>query len=165
LKEKLGKTGRVPDVSLEPTTLGPDLDEAVLNAKRQMRIGADRDYDLVYDKFDVMHYLLQTPRLIERPRLDLIKHFLETGVASMRSPDIHFSMSEYLTRHPERAQGRERSPYLEWLDCGSCARRHRDGPFARARAGGGRRPAGRAAYRSGRAASDRRAGRDGGPGV
>jgi glycosyltransferase involved in cell wall biosynthesis len=121
LKEKLGKTGRVPDVSLEPTTLGPDLDEAVLNAKRQMRIGADRDYDLVYDKFDVMHYLLQTPRLIERPRLDLIKHFLETGVASMRSPDIHFSMSEYLTRHPERAQGRERSPYLEWLKRGRAA--------------------------------------------
>lgn len=120
-KEKLGKTGRVPDVSLEPTTLGPDLDEAVLNAKRQMRIGADRDYDLVYDKFDVMHYLLQTPRLIERPRLDLIKHFLETGVASMRSPDIHFSMSEYLTRHPERAQGRERSPYLEWLKRGRAA--------------------------------------------
>ena len=48
LKEKLGKAGRVPDVSLEPTTLGPELDEAVLNAKRQMRIGADRDYDLAY---------------------------------------------------------------------------------------------------------------------
>jgi glycosyltransferase involved in cell wall biosynthesis len=121
LKEKLGKAGRVPDVSLERTTLGPDLDEAVLKAKRQMRIGADRDYDLVYDNFDVMHYLLQTPRLIERPRLDLINHFLETGVESMRSPDIHFSMSEYLARHPERAHGRERSPYLEWLKRGRAA--------------------------------------------
>ena len=121
LKEKLGKAGRVPDVSLERTTLGPDLDEAVLKAKRQMRIGADRDYDLVYDNFDVMHYLLQTPRLIERPRLDLIKHFLETGVESMRSPDIHFSMSEYLARHPERAHGHERSPYLEWLKRGRAA--------------------------------------------
>ena len=142
LKEKLGKAGRVPDVSLERTTLGPDLDEAVLKAKRQMRIGADRDYDLVYDNFDVMHYLLQTPRLIERPRLDLIEHFLETGVESMRSPDIHFSMSEYLARHPERAHGHERSPYLEWLKRGRAAgeiadpapRHHRDGPFARARA-------------------------------
>jgi glycosyltransferase involved in cell wall biosynthesis len=121
LKEKLGKAGRAPDVSLEPTTLGLDLDEAVLNAKRQMRIGADRNYDLVYDNFDVMHYLLQTPRLIERPKLDLIKHFLETGVASMRSPDIHFSISEYLARHPERAHGPEPSPYLEWLKRGRAA--------------------------------------------
>ena len=68
-----------------------------------------------------MHYLLQTPRLIERPRLDLIEHFLETGVESMRSPDIHFSMSEYLARHPERAHGHERSPYLEWLKRGRAA--------------------------------------------
>jgi glycosyltransferase involved in cell wall biosynthesis len=118
---KRGRVGRTPDVSLEPTKLGPALDEAVLNAKRQMRIGADPDYDLVYDNFDVMHYLLQTPRLIERPRLDLVEHFLETGVKLMRSPDIHFSMSAYLERHPERAQGRERSPYLEWLKRGRAA--------------------------------------------
>jgi glycosyltransferase involved in cell wall biosynthesis len=121
LTQRVGKAGRAPDATLEPTTLGPELDEAVLNAKRQLRVGADSDYDLVYENFDVMHYLLQTPRLIEQPRLDLIKHFLRNGVESMRSPDIHFSMSEYLERHPERARGRERSPYLEWLKHGRAA--------------------------------------------
>jgi glycosyltransferase involved in cell wall biosynthesis len=113
--------GRAPDVSLEPTKLGTALDEAVLNAKRQMRIGVDPDYDLVYEHFDVMHYLLQAPRLIERPRLDLVEDFLETGVERMSSPEIHFSMSAYLERHPERAQSHERSPYLEWLKRGRAA--------------------------------------------
>lgn len=117
----LGRRGRPPDVSLEPTRLGPALDEAVLNAKRRMRVGADPDYDLVYENFDVMHYLLQAPRLIERRTLDLVKHFLQTGVKQMSSPDIHFSMSAYLERHPEHARGRERSPYLEWIKRGRAA--------------------------------------------
>jgi hypothetical protein len=101
--------------------MGPVLDEIVLRAKRQMRIGADPDYDLLYENFDVLHYLLQAPRTLERPRLDLIEHFLDTGVVHERSPDLHFSMANYLARYPDRAEGPERSPYLEWLKRGRAA--------------------------------------------
>jgi hypothetical protein len=52
---------------LEVTNLGPVMDEAVLRAKRRMRIGADRNYDLLYENFDVLHYLLQSPALIDDP--------------------------------------------------------------------------------------------------
>jgi glycosyltransferase involved in cell wall biosynthesis len=114
--------GRAPDVELEPTNLGPAMDEAVLRAKRRMRIGADREYDLLYENFDVLHYLLQAPHLIDEPETDLIEHFLEYGLAEGLSPHPDFSMSAYLGRYPRKTSaGRERSPYLLWLKRGKAA--------------------------------------------
>jgi glycosyltransferase involved in cell wall biosynthesis len=109
---------RVPDAVLEQTNLGPQLDELVLRARRRMRLGSDPDDDLLYDHFDVLHYLLSAPRLMDRPRLDLLDHFLRSGEETGLSPDPDFSMPAYLARHPERAQGPERSPYLAWLKSG-----------------------------------------------
>jgi glycosyltransferase involved in cell wall biosynthesis len=86
-----------------------------------MRTGVDDDYDRVQENLDVLHYLLQAPRLLERPRVDLVEHFLEYGVQHLRSPDIHFSMAAYLERHPERAEDPERNPYLAWLEHGRAA--------------------------------------------
>ena len=57
-----------PVVQRETTNLGPEVDDAVFDAKRRMRIGADPDYDLVYENFDVLHYLLQSPRLLRPAR-------------------------------------------------------------------------------------------------
>jgi glycosyltransferase involved in cell wall biosynthesis len=114
--------GHAPDVARESTNLGPVLDEAVLRAKRRMRIGADPDYDLVYENFDVIHYYLQAPHLLEKPQLDLVEHFLENGLAEGLSPDIDFSMGGYTGRYPRKATARrERSPYLEWLKRGRAA--------------------------------------------
>ncbi len=50
------RLGRAPEVAPETTHLGPVMDQAVLRAKRRMRIGADPDYDLLYENFDVLHY-------------------------------------------------------------------------------------------------------------
>lgn len=98
------------------------MDEAVLRAKRRMRIGADRDYDLVYENFDVLHYLLQSPHLLDQPETDLIEHFLEHGHAELLSPHPDFSMAAYVGRYPRKAAaGRERSPYLLWLKRGKAA--------------------------------------------
>jgi glycosyltransferase involved in cell wall biosynthesis len=114
--------GRAPDVELEPTNLGPAMDGAVLRAKRRMRIGVDREYDLLYENFDVLHYLLQAPHLIDEPETDLIEHFLEHGLEQGLSPHPDFSMSAYLGRHPRKTSaGRERSPYLLWLKRGKAA--------------------------------------------
>jgi glycosyltransferase involved in cell wall biosynthesis len=107
---------------LEQTNLGPEMDEAVLRARRRMRIGADPDYDLVAENFDVVHYLLQSPALLDLPDVDLVAHFLEKGEAENLSPDPDFSMSEYARRHPRKvAAGRERSPYLLWLKRGKAS--------------------------------------------
>ncbi len=114
--------GRAPEVALEPTHLGPVMDEAVLQAKRRMRIGVNPDYDLVYENFDVLHYLLQSPRLLDEPEVDLIEHFLDNGPARRLSPDPDFSMAEYVRRYPKKAaDGRQRSPYLAWLKHGKAA--------------------------------------------
>ena len=103
---------------LEQTNLGPQLDELVLRARGRIRLGSDPDYDLLYDHFDVLHYLLSAPRLMDRPRLDLLEHFLRFGEETGLSPDPDFSMPAYLDRNPERARGSERSPYLAWLKSG-----------------------------------------------
>jgi glycosyltransferase involved in cell wall biosynthesis len=111
--------GRAPVVQLETTHLGPLVDEAVFNAKRQMRLGTDADYDLLYAHFDVLHYLLQAPELLDQPDVDLIEHFLEYGVEQRLSPDPNFSMAEYVTRYRRRwDDSRERSPFLMWLKRG-----------------------------------------------
>ena len=114
--------GRVPDLVPETTNLGPLMDEAVVRAKRRMRIGADPDYDLLYENFDVLYYLLQAPNLLDRPDVDLVEHFLENGLARRLSPDPDFSMAEYIGRYPQRAEDPgERSPYLAWLKHGRAA--------------------------------------------
>ena len=114
--------GRAPDVALETTHLGPVMDEAVLRAKRRMRIGADPDYDLLYENFDVLHYLLQSPNLLNEPEVDLIEHFLEYGRAEGLSPHPDFSMTEYTARYPHKtAPERVRNPFLFWLKHGRAA--------------------------------------------
>lgn len=114
--------GHAPDVVRESTNLGPVMDEAVFQAKLRMRVGADPDYDLVYENFDVIHYYLQRPELLEQPELDLVEHFLENGLATGLSPDLDFSMGGYTGRYPRKATaGRERSPYLEWVKRGKAA--------------------------------------------
>jgi glycosyltransferase involved in cell wall biosynthesis len=97
------------------------MDSAVFHAKRRMRLDVDPDYDLVYEYFDVMHYLLQAQRLVHQPGIDLVEHFLRTGVDHRRSPNPNFSMESYLERYPEREHGAERSPFLEWLKRGRAA--------------------------------------------
>jgi glycosyltransferase involved in cell wall biosynthesis len=116
------RPGRVPDAELESTNLGPVMDEAVLRAKRRMRIGADPDYDLLFENFDVLHYLLQSPSLIDHPEVDLIEHFLENGRAKGLSPHPDFSMTEYVDRYPRKTSPQNvRNPFLFWLKNGRAA--------------------------------------------
>lgn len=104
---------------MEATNLGPVMDEAVLRAKRRMRIGADPDYDLLYENFDVLHYLLQSPDLLDQPEVDLIEHYLERGRAEGLSPHPDFSMTEYVDRYPNKTSPqRVRDPFLYWLKQG-----------------------------------------------
>jgi glycosyltransferase involved in cell wall biosynthesis len=113
------RRGHAPEVALETTHLGPVMDEAVLQAKRRMRIGADPDYDLLYENFDVLHYLLQAPNLINRPEVDLIEHFLENGRTRGLSPHPDFSMTEYVDRYPHKTSEQNvRNPFLFWLKYG-----------------------------------------------
>jgi len=98
------------------------MDEAVLRAKRRMRIGADPDYDLLYENFDVLHYLLQSPDLIDQPDVDLIDHFLEHGRDKGLSPHPDFSMTEYVDRYPNKTSPQKvANPFLFWLKHGRAA--------------------------------------------
>jgi glycosyltransferase involved in cell wall biosynthesis len=116
------RPGRPPDIGLEPTNLGPAMDEAVRRAKRRMRIGVDPDYDLLYENFDVLHYLLQSPDLIDQPDVDLIEHFLENGRDKGLSPHPDFSMTEYVDRYPNKTSPQKvRNPFLFWLKHGRAA--------------------------------------------
>ncbi len=95
------------------------MDDAVFDAKQRMRVGADPDHDLVQENFDVLHYLLQSPDLIDQPDVDPVAHFIEHGEARRLSPHPDFSTVEYLRRHPKKAtSGEESSPYLVWLKHG-----------------------------------------------
>ncbi|MEX0426664.1 glycosyltransferase family 4 protein [Nocardioides sp. DS6] len=108
-----------PQVRVESTQLGPAMDEIVARARRNQRAyGVNADYDLVREHFDHVHFLLQARALHEEPSLDPIRLFLRNGAEATNSPDINFSMKSYLERHPEHAEGPERSPYLEWLKRG-----------------------------------------------
>ena len=163
------RSGRAPVVERETTHLGPEVDDAVFAAKRRMRLGADPDYDLLYEHFDVLHYLLQSPELLDQPDVDLIEHFLEHGFDERLSPDPDFSMGEYVARYRRKCtEGRERSPYLIWLKRGKVAGdiadpapgimrmslRARDAPPA------ARRPARRASTQSAAEVPHRDPGRD-----
>lgn len=108
-------------VPVEPTHLGPVLDQRVAVARAHMRrSGEDPDYDLVRDNFDEIHYLLSSPRVAEQPRVDLVQHFLDNGVAQLKSPHPDFSMSAYLEGHPAAAKSRQ-NPYISWLRHGRAA--------------------------------------------
>ncbi|MFN8190327.1 MAG: glycosyltransferase family 4 protein [Nocardioidaceae bacterium] len=113
-----GRPGHAPEVTPAPTHLGPVFDQRVARAHGQVRLGVDPDYDLVYDNFDVAHYLLQAPHAAERPGLDPVDHFLKVAPELRRSPHPDFSPEVYLARHPEHQETPERSPYLEWLKRG-----------------------------------------------
>ncbi len=122
MSARVARSGRPPVVEREATNLGSEMDEAVFDARRRMRIGADPDYDLLYENFDVLHYLLQAPELLDRPEVDLIEHFLEHGLEERLSPDPDFSMTEYVNRYPRKStETRELSPYLLWLKQGKAA--------------------------------------------
>jgi glycosyltransferase involved in cell wall biosynthesis len=112
----LGSDPGAPRLSatLETTNLGPVLDRRVQRARRQMLAEADDDYTLVRDHLDPLYYLLRHPQLLDRPQVDLVRHFLSHGVAQGASPEPNFSMRHYLADHPERGEGAEVNPYVAW---------------------------------------------------
>lgn len=110
-----------PEVLEEHTNLGPKMDALVTRAKRNQRPLGDPDYDLLRENFDYTHFMLQVPALHEQPDLDPVQLFLRNGAAAVNSPNWNFSMKDYLDRHPERREGPERSPYLEWIKRGRAA--------------------------------------------
>lgn len=96
------------------------MDQAVARVRARMQpAGLDPDYDLAYEHFDLVHFLLQVrPLLAEDSTVDPLRRFLDNGAGAKASPEINFSMQAYLERYPQRATGSERSPYLEWLKRG-----------------------------------------------
>ncbi len=117
--------GRAPVVERRTTYLGSAVDELVHQAELRMRTGVNREHDLVRESFDALHYLLQNRDLLTNTDVDLVDHFLEHGVEAELSPQPHFSMSNYLRQHPERAVAR-RHPYVAWLEEGRAAGEHAD---------------------------------------
>ncbi len=108
-----------PAVVVEQTNFGPAVDQLVARLRgNQRRHGVDADYDVVQEHFDYYHYVFQTPGPQERPEADPIRRFLRSGAATRVDPNPNFSMRKYLERYPERSDGPERSPYLEWLKRG-----------------------------------------------
>jgi glycosyltransferase involved in cell wall biosynthesis len=106
----------------EKTNIGPIMDEAVARTRRRMQPeGIDPDYDLAYEHFDVTHFLLQARPLLTSDRVDPLRLYLKNGAEAKLSPEINFSMQSYLARYPEKKDGPERSPYLEWLKRGKAA--------------------------------------------
>lgn len=106
-------------VRLEHTNVGRVMDELVVRAKRRgARRSLGPDYDMLRANFDYMAYMLQLDKLLETSYLDPVAVFLRRGAESQIAPDINFSMGEYLRRYPERAEGPERSPYLDWIKRG-----------------------------------------------
>ena len=111
-----------PDVVEERTNIGPQMDALVTRVKRNQRpLGVDQDYDLLRENFDHLNFLLQNETVRELPNLDPISIFLRNGADAVSSPNHNFSMSNYLERYPEKGDGPERSPYLEWIRRGRAA--------------------------------------------
>ncbi len=104
--------------SVVPSNLGPAFDERVGQALRhQPPAGQDPEYDLVRDHFDIAHYLLQAPGVMDDPAIDPVQHFLRQGPAARFAPDPNFSTESYLKRHPKRRDG-DVHPYAAWLSEG-----------------------------------------------
>lgn len=121
-KEAARQYGPRPEVQLEHTNYGPQMDRVVERARRNQRVlGVNDDYDLVREHFDHYQFMLQATTLQEEPETDPIRFFLRNGPRAVNSPDPHFSMTNYLARYPQYAGGPERSPYLEWLKRGKAA--------------------------------------------
>lgn len=106
--------GPKPPVEPETTHYGPRIDALVERLRRlQRHTGVNPDYDELREHFDHYHYVLQAWEL--DPDIDPIRRFLRAGADAKNMPDPNFSMTKYLRRYPERREGSERSPYLEWL--------------------------------------------------
>lgn len=104
-----------------PTNLGPAFDARVERALRsQPPPGVDADYDVVRENFDVAHYLLQAPGVMDNPEIDPVRHFLRQGAAAKQTPQPNFSTDSYLKRYPERRTATQH-PYAAWLDEGRAA--------------------------------------------
>ncbi len=114
--------GNPREIVVEKTHVGPLMDEVVARTGRRMRpAGIDADYDLAYEHFDVMHFLLQARHMQSSETVDPLEVFLGNGADAKASPEINFHMRSYLARYPEKADGPERSPYLDWLKRGRAA--------------------------------------------
>jgi hypothetical protein len=104
-----------PEVVVERTNLGPEMDKLVAELKRRQKpIGIDRDYDLVRENFDHLNYALQAQAKSRITPNDPIDMYLRNGADAINNPDINFSMREYLARYPEKRKNRTH-PYLAWL--------------------------------------------------
>lgn len=104
-----------------PTHLGPVMDAAVRRAaSRMLPAGVDADYDLAFERFDLTVFLMQAPQIADMPDVDPLAHFLSNGAEAKAYPEVNFSTTAYLKRHPERAGGSQ-SPYLAWLKEGRAA--------------------------------------------
>ncbi len=101
--------------SVVPSNLGARFDERVGEAlRRQQPPGQDAEYDLVRDHFNIAHYLLQAPGVLQDGDVDPVRHFLRQGLAARFTPEANFSTESYLKRHPDRRDG-DVHPYAAWL--------------------------------------------------
>jgi glycosyltransferase involved in cell wall biosynthesis len=115
-----GPWQEVPDVDVEPSYVGAEMDWLVREMRRnQEPIGRDPDYDLVREEFDHFHFLLQSHGLQGLPSVDPIRFFVNNGAAAINSPNRDFDMRTYLSRYPDRRT--DPNPYLSWLRDGRAA--------------------------------------------
>ena len=88
-----------PEVVVERTNLGPEMDKLVAELKRRQRpIGINRDYDLLRANFDHLNFALQAQAKGRITPNDPIDMYLRNGAHAINNPDINFSMREYLAR-------------------------------------------------------------------
>jgi glycosyltransferase involved in cell wall biosynthesis len=110
-----------PEVVVERTNLGPEMDKLVAELKRRQKpIGVDRDYDLLRENFDHLNYALQAQAKSRITPNDPIDMYLRNGAEATNNPDVNFSMREYLARYPKRRKN-STHPYLAWLRHGRSA--------------------------------------------
>lgn len=110
-----------PEVVVERTNLGPEMDELVADLKRRQEpVGIHRDYDLLRDNFDHLNFALQAKAKSRITLKDPIWVYLRNGAGALNNADINFSMRAYLERYPEKRKSGEH-PYLAWLKHGKAA--------------------------------------------
>ena len=104
-----------PEIVVERTNLGPEMDKLVAELKRRQKpIGVDADYDFLRENFDHLNFALQAQAKSRITPNDPIATYLRNGAPAINNPDINFSMRAYLDRYPEKREGRAH-PYLAWL--------------------------------------------------